>query len=84
MFILVIGVLLFFFIFIIVDKKKNQHNRSTIQEKQPTKRLSLDEKIQLEKAESIQKIASLITQIERQGIEQLIAALNRTQDNKQI
>ncbi|ALR99959.1 hypothetical protein ATZ33_00745 [Enterococcus silesiacus] len=82
--ILVIGVLLFFFILIIVDKKKDQHNHPTIQEKKPTKILSLDEKIALEKAESIQKITSLITQVEKQGIEQLIAVLNRAQENKQV
>ncbi|EOH92884.1 hypothetical protein UAW_02925 [Enterococcus haemoperoxidus ATCC BAA-382] len=81
MFILIIAILLFFCVFILIDKEKNKQNSPIPQKKNPTTKLSLDQKIKLEKAESMQQVTSKIRQIEKQTIKNLLSVLNHLKEN---
>ncbi|MEI5991560.1 hypothetical protein [Enterococcus crotali] len=84
MMIVIVGILLFFFAFIIIDKKQNKQTKPIPRKKEPQKKLTLDQKIALEKTEGIQQVLSLITQIEKQRIGQLTATLRNIKENKEM
>lgn len=80
--IIIIGILLFFFLILIIDKNKNKQKNRNIQTKPSKKVFSLDEKIEQEKKVELQQVTSLVTQLKKQKVSELLFILNQVQQKK--
>lgn len=80
--IIISGVSLFFFLLLLIDKNKNNQTNPVPNKVKAVRPLSLDQKIKLEKAATIQQVTATIKRIEEQKINQLIRVLNSVKEMK--
>ncbi|MEI5995095.1 hypothetical protein [Candidatus Enterococcus mansonii] len=77
---LILGIILCFFLIAMIVKNRKKPFNDVPQIKKPTKTLSLDEKLKIEKDETIEQLITTITKIEKQSIHQLTTSLNNLKE----
>lgn len=82
MIISVIVLVVFVLCVLLIDKKMQTKNKPEPQKKVPTKSLTLDEKINLEKTEIIQQLVSVTAQIEQKSINEVKEILEQVKSDE--
>ncbi|MDA9471547.1 hypothetical protein [Enterococcus sp. 5H] len=80
----VIVLVVFVLCVVLIDKKMQTKSNSEPQKKVPTKSLTLDEKINLEKTEIIQQLVSVIAQIEQKSINEVKAIIEQVKSDEKV
>lgn len=80
----VIVLVVFVLCVVLIDKKMQTKSKAEPQKKVPTKSLTLDEKINLEKTEIIQQLVSVIAQIEQKSINEVKAIIEQVKSDEKV
>ncbi|MTD42308.1 hypothetical protein GIX45_27510 [Erwinia sp. CPCC 100877] len=61
---------------------KNKREDKIVKKSMPVKRMSLDERLQLEKKENLVKLHTALTQVEKRTVKQLTRVINNLKETK--
>lgn len=84
MIISVIVLVVFVFFVVLIDKKMQTKSNSEPQKKVSIKSLTLDEKINLEKTEIIQRLVSVIARIEQKSINEVKTIIEQVKSDEKF